>query len=108
MQSVAVVTGATSTIGKAIAGEIAELGVQVIAVDKYGSFPKAGITNVLADVGTVDSTNGLQGIPAVVKAVRGRPVQLLIHVVGSIFVEASPGCRDDAAVTAYDPILLTV
>ena len=36
---IAVVTGANSTIGKAIALEIAELGMQVIAVDKYGVFP---------------------------------------------------------------------
>jgi 3-oxoacyl-[acyl-carrier protein] reductase len=103
---IAVVTGASSGIGAAVALHLADRGHEVLAVARRPAAPGHGVTPVVADLATDD------GIDAVVTAVAGRQVDVLVHAAGHDHVRGvaqTTRSQLDAlfAVNVSAPILLT-
>ena len=104
--SIAVVTGASSGIGAAVAVHLANRGREVLAVARRRAELGAGVTPVVADLSTDD------GIDSVVAAVAGRRVEALVHAAGNDHVRGvadTTRAQLDAlwAINISAPILLT-
>lgn len=92
--SLAVVTGATGTLGRILVRTLADRGLDVVAVSRSGDSPGAGeATAVAADVGSPDC------VRAVRAALPDGDLAMLVHAIG---LPSAPGVVD------VDPSMLGV